>query len=230
MPPNGEATESEAAAPAVRVALAHALWMLGRHSEIDDIPLDQISASDIALIHARQASDRGDPSALPRMKRAVAQADDASSLRAVLLALAFLGEVDDAAMSDVSGADAALFRGVAALHRDDPGEAVRILVAHRFKSPIHADFFAQAQRKMGKASEAVRTLLEATEHLGVESLRVQAVEILIEQERLEDAESMAVDALAGSLPHLYRRRLRSLTVRISGLNRDWTEMESHARV
>ena len=75
-PPQGEATGPEAAASDVRAALADAFLMLGRYRDIDTLHLEGIDASEEARIRAMQATGLDDDLALPRMRRALAQATD----------------------------------------------------------------------------------------------------------------------------------------------------------
>ena len=228
-PPRGEATEPEAAAPDVQAALADAFLMLGRYREIDTLHLEGIDASEAARIRAMQAGGLGDNLALPRMRRAFAQAtDDQSRLRA-LFGMAFFGEVDETALSEVPEADAALCRSVAALRRGDTSDAMSILTPHRLESAAHVHYLAQAQHAAGQTDDAVATLVDAAQHLGDDSLREPAAEMLFEQRRLDEAALMAADALARTPSRVARNRLRRLLAAISELRLDWEELESYAR-
>ena len=229
-PPDGDATATEAADPDVQAKLAHAFLMLGRYNDVDALRLDQADASEAALIRGMQARGLDDASAPSRMRRAVAHADDESSLRKALFGLALCGEVDEEAMSDLSEPDAALFTGVAALARQETVEASDILTPHRFVSFFHAHYLAQAQREAGAPEEAVKTLTDAAEHFGVESLYESAVEILIEQDKLDEGMAMATDALARTTSRAAQRRLRTALADIAQRREDWSTLESHARI
>ena len=229
VPPHGEATESEAAAPGVQAALADAFLMLGRYRDIDTLHLDGMEASEAARIRAMQASARGENAARSRMRRAYTQAADRSSRLRALFGMAFLGEVDETALSEVPEADAALFRGVAAFRRGDTSDAIAILTPYRLESAAHVHYLAQAKHAAGQTDDAVATLVDAAQHLGDDSLREPAAEMLFEQRRLDEAASMAADALARTPSPVARNRLRRLLAAISELRLDWQELESHAR-
>lgn len=228
-PPEGEATDSERANADVQKKLAHALLTLGRYDDIDTVSLDLLDASEAALIRAMQAQGLGDATASSRMRRALARASDDTSRRRALLGLALLGEVDETAMADVSESDAALFRGVAALNRDDLEDAQTILGEHWLDSTFHAVQFAAAQHQAGATSDAVETLIGAAEQFGSEWLRVHAVEMLVDTDRLEQAASIASDALDLSPSRGSQLRLRHLLATIAERRMDWQTMETHAR-
>ena len=228
-PPEGEATDSERANAYVQAKLAHALLTLGRYDEIDTVSLDLLDASEAALIRAMQAHGLGDATASSRMRRALARASDDTSRRKALLGLALLGEIDETAMADVSESDAALFRGMAALNRDDLDDAQTILREHWLDSTFHAVQFAAAQHQAGATSDAVETLIGAAEQFGSEWLRVHAVEMLVDTDRLEEAASIASDALDRSPSRGSQLRLRHLLATIAEHRRDWQTMETHAR-
>ena len=229
VPPHGEATESEAAAPHVRAALADAFLMLGRYRDIDTLRLEGIEASEATRIRAMQATGLGDDLALPRMRRAFAQATDEPSRLRTLFGMACLGEVDETALSEIPEADAALFRGVAALQRGDTSEAITILMPYRRESTAHAYYLARAQHDTGQTDDAVATLTDAAQHLGADSLHEPAVEMLFERRRLNEAASLAADALARAPSPAVRHRLRTNLVAIAERRQDWQAMESYGR-
>ena len=228
-PPKGEATTSEAVDPAVQGKLAHAYLMLGRFSDVDTLRLDQIDSSEAALIRAMQARGLDDPSALSRMRRAVIQADDEPSRRGALLGLAQLGEVDTEGMSRLSPADCALLSGVAALSRGDFAESTRLLEPYHLESSIHANYLAQAQQQAGAIDEAIATLVAAATRFMVDSLYEPAVVLLIDQGRLDQAESIAGAAQARSPSRSAQHRYGTLLAAIAERRQDWQGMESHAR-
>ena len=228
-PPEGEATDSETASAEVQAQLAHALLMLGRYEAIDTVSLDQIDAAEATLIRAMQARGRGDPTAASRMRRAVAQASDHAARRRALHGLALFGEVDETQMAEVTESDAALFRGSAALNREELDEAKAILAEHWLDSPIHAGELAAAQHQAGATGDAVETLTGAAEHFGTEWLRVHAVEMLVDTDQLDEAASIASDALERSPSRGTRHRLRQLLATVAERRRDWQAMESHTR-
>ena len=229
-PPDGDATTTEAADPDVQAKLAHAFLMLGRYNDVDALRLDQVDASEAALIRGMQARGLDDASAPSRMRRAVAHADDQPLLRKALFGLALCGEVDEEAMSDLPEPDTALFTGVAALARREAAQATDILAPHRFVSSFHASYLAQAQRDAGAPEGAVKTLTDAAEHFGIESLYESAVEILIDQDKLDEALLMATDAFARMPSRAAQRRLRTALAAIAERREDWSTMESHARI
>lgn len=228
-PPEGEATDSETGRAEVQAKLADALMMLGRYDDIDTVRLDEIDASEAALIRAMQARGRGDPSARSKMRRALATASDGPLRRQALFGMALFGEIDEAQMTDVSASDAALFRGVAALNRESLDEAQAHLATHWLDSPIHAAYLADAQHRAGALDEAVNTFTGAAESLETEWLRVPAVEMLVEAERFDEAALIASAALDRSPPRGVRHRLRSVLAGISERQQDWQMMESYTR-
>ena len=229
VPPEGEATDSEATSAAVQPKLAHAMLMLGRYDEIDTVRLDAVDAVEAALIRAMQARGRDDPAARSQMRRAVAQASEDPIRRHALLGLALFGEIDETQMAEVSESDAALFRGVAALNRDALEEAQEHLDPHWLDSPIHAAYLADAQHRAGATHEAVQTLTGAAESLETEWLLVPAVVMLVEADHLGEAAEIASDALDRNLGGLAQHRLRSLLAEIAERRQDWQMMEQHTR-
>ena len=232
---DGEASDAEADTLDVYKRLAQNLQMLGRYGEIDTVRLDRISPSQSEVVRAMQAHDLGDAAAVVRMCRVVDQAgDDQSALRTALWGLAQLGEVDETAMSKVPAVDAVLFRGIAAFRQDNPEESITVLASHRFSSVLHAYHLAEAQNRAGAPGEAVKTLTEASEYFSSEPSSVAilsetAVEILIAQDKLEEAVSMAEGALALDAASGIKRRLRILLASIAERREDWTALENHAR-
>lgn len=229
LPPHGQATEFEATAADVQAALAEAFISLGRFADIDTLHLDGVEESHAALIRAMQAAGLGDDTAPSRIRRAVAHAADESSRLRALYWLAFVGEIDEAGLSQVPEADAALFRGLATLRRGDSAGARQILLPFRLESPAHASYLARAQQQAGYAGDAVTTLTEAAEHLGAPSLLEQAAEMLFEERRLDRAAELATDALAQVPARAAQQRLTRLLAAISELRPDWQAMESYAR-
>lgn len=228
-PPIGEATEVEAAAADVQAALAEAFLSLGRFGDIDALHLDGVEESQAALIRGMRAAGEGKESAPARFRRAVAQAADEPSRLRALYWLASVGEIDEEALLQVSEPDAALFRGMAALHMGDFADAVHILLPFRHESPAHASYLARAQRKAVSIDDAVTTLTEAAEHLSAPSLLEQAAEMLFEERRLDEAVPLAMHALAQVPAKAARQRLARLLATISELRLDWVAMESYGR-
>ena len=227
--PGGEATASEAAEADVQRNLAHAYLMLGRPQDIDTLRLEGVGPSESAFIRALQADSLGDITALPRMRRALAQADDERSRQRALFGLALLGEAHEASFGELPEAEAALFRGVAAFTRGDLPEAILYLVPYRVESPIHAHYLAQAQYQKGETDEAVETLTDAAAHLRALTLFEPAADMLFEQGRFDEAESMVKQVLAMGPSRALQHRMRVLLVEIAQVRRDWHNMESYAQ-
>ena len=230
--PEGQATEAEATDAAVVTNRAHALLMLDRHDELDDWDWDLIDASEGALMVAYQARGRGDPNAVELMRKALDDATDDSRRLMALHGLALFGELDEAALERIEGAEdqhKALIRAVASYHREDYVGAVQLLARHGLATSMHAQLLARAQHRLGETDDAVDTLGQAVEWLGDASLHLVAVEILKESERLQAAEALALRALGGPMPRSDRRRLLCALVDIVQSRRDWLTMEQHAR-
>ena len=228
LPPEGEAIESEAADLAVQGKLAHAYMMLGRYVNISSLQIDGIDPSEAAFIRAMRAHALGDPAALPQMRLALSEATDESAKKRALLGLAQCGEVDEAAMVDSTEAERPLYRGVAALSQENYQAAISFLSPHRFATPRHAEFLARAQHLSGASSEAIRTLERAVEHFGTESLLEWIVELHILQEQLDEAESVAKDALSRNPSAAVRYRLRRWLMNIASKREDMQSLETYA--
>ena len=230
--PEGQATQEEAADADVVTHRAHALLMLERHDELDGLDWDLIDASDGALMVAHQARGLGDPDAAELMRRAFDEANNDSQRLMALHGLALFGEVDEAALERIDGAEdhhKALIRAVAFFHREDYGGVVQLLARHGLATSMHAQILARARHNLGETDDAIETLMQAFERLGDASLRLDAVEILKEAKKLQDAEALALHALAGPMPRSDRRRLLCLLVDIVQGRGDWPALEQHAR-
>ena len=103
--PEGQATQEEAADAAVVTNRAHALLMLDLHDELDSLDWDLIDRSEGALMAAHQARGRGDPDAVELMQKAFDEATDDSRRLMALHGLALFGEVDEAALDRIEGAE-----------------------------------------------------------------------------------------------------------------------------
>lgn len=230
--PEGQATQEEAADPAVVTNLARALLMLDRHDELDSLDWDLIDGSEGALMVAHQARGRGDPDAAELMRKAFDEATDDSQRLMALHGLALFGELDEAALERIDGAEdehKALIRAVASFHREDYGRVVQLLARHGLATSMHAQLLARAQHRLGETDDAVETLTQAVERLGDASLHLAAVEILREGEKLQEAEALALRALGGPMPRSDQRRLLWALVDIVQCRCDWPAMEQHAR-
>ena len=230
--PEGQATQDEAADAAVVTNRAHALLMLDHHDELDRLDWDLIDGSEGALMVAHQARGRGDPDAAELMRKAFDEATDDSRRLMALHGLALFGELDEAALDRIDGAEdqhKALIRAVASYHREDYGGVVQLLARHGLATSMHAQLLARAQHNLGETDDAVDTLTQAVERLGDASLHLAAVEMLREHERLQEAEALALRALGGPMPRSDRRRLLCALVDIVQSRRDWPAMEQHAR-
>ena len=230
--PEGQATQAEAADADVVTHRAHALLMLERHDELDGLDWDLIDASEGALMVAHRARGRGDPDAAELMRKAFDEAADDRRRLMALHGLALFGEVDEAALERIEGAGdqhKALIRAIAAFHREDYGGVVQLLARHAHATSMHAQIFARAQHSLGETDDAVETLAQAFERLGDASLHLDAVEILKEGEKLQEAEALALRALGAPMQRSDRRRLLCSLVEIVQSRHDWLAMEQHAR-
>ena len=232
VPPAGEAVREEAQDPGVVECLAHALLQLGRIDELYELDLELVDGSDESLIRAMQARSRGDADALDLMRAAVERAEDHRALMMALEGLAQFGETHEAALANLDGGDKAepdLIRASAAYHRGDYAAAVALLEPYRCRSAQHADLLAVCQRKSGALDEACKTLLECAEALDDPSLNGSAVTLLLEVERYEEAERVALGALARNPSRLTELSLRRSLVDVAAARQDWAAMEQYGR-
>ena len=228
--PEGEATVTEADNPNVQQHLAFAYMVLGRHDEINASQIERITDPfERAYIRGMRARAAGDQAAVSMLRVALSKAKDYPSRRKALWGLAMSGEVDEATLSETTEADAALFRGVAAYHRDDFPEAIKTLRPHRLESNFHATYLAQALEQDGDLDKAVKTLTDAALQLEEMSLLVSAAEILVGHRRFCKAESIVTSALAQNPLQAERHRLKELLVAIAQETEDWPKAESYAR-
>ncbi len=229
--PEGEATQQEAEAAAVIKNRAHALLTLNRYSELDKLDWDLLDESDSCLIKALQARGRDDPDALELMRKAVGVASDDQLLMA-LHCLALLGEVDEAGLERLTETDdeqKLLIRASASYHREDYDHVVELLARQFHKSDMHAELLANAKFHLGATDEAIDILDEAVERHGITPLRMHAVDLLKQCGRLQEAEELALKALAEPLPPSNRRLLLRELIEFAERRRDWPAMERYAQ-
>ncbi len=230
--PEGEAEPWEAEDGMVVESLAHALLSLGRVEELDRLDLEHVGSAEGTLIRALQARDRGDADALDLMRVALAYAEDGRSRLMALEGLAMFGEVDEAALASLgfgNGAEADRIRAMAAYNRGDYAAASELLTPHRSISADHAELLAACQQKSGALDLACETLLECAAALDDPSLHSSAVRRLFEAERYEEAENVAVGALARNPALAVESRLRRALVEIAEALGDWSAMEQYGR-
>ena len=230
--PEGEATSQEAGTAVVVKNRAHALLRLERYDELDGLDWDLLDRSEGTLFAAFRARGRGDPDAAELMRKALDEATDDSRRLMALHGLALFGELDEAALERVEGAEdehKTLIRAVAAYHREDYDSVLRLLARHDLETSMHAQLLAGAQHDLGETDDAVETLMQAVERLGDASLHLAAVEMLMEREEFQHAEALALRALGGPMPRSDRCRLLCALVDIVQSRCDWSAMEQHAR-
>ena len=230
--PEGEATRAEARHPAVIERLAEALLVLGRRDELDALDVGLLDPPERAHVLALRAHSRGEPDALELMRQALELAtDDQMRLRAHH-GLALFGELDEQSLDAISSADEAykdLIRAMAHLHRDDYLTAASLLRRHASESLFHTEMLARVQHHSGATNDAIETLKTAAETRGAVSFYLDAAHLLIEQDRLPEAETLALTALSGDVSRSVESGLRVVLVDIASRLRDWVRMESSAR-
>ncbi len=230
--PEGEATSAEAEDGEVARILAHTLVMVGRGDEIDESALDRIDGSENTLIRALQALNRGDPAASDLMREAVAQAESDRDVLMALEGLALLGETDEEAMARVAPGNEAGIDGIrasAAYNRGDLDDAIDILDHYRCQSAAHVGLLAVALHKLGRSDDALDALLESAEALNDPMLYQSAVQLLLELEEFQQAEEVALRALAANPSRATESRLRTALVEAAEKLRDWPQMERYAQ-
>ncbi|WP_420618038.1 tetratricopeptide repeat protein [Candidatus Poriferisocius sp.] len=230
--PEGEATSAEAEDGEVARILAHTLVMVGRGDEIDESALDRIDGSENTLIRALQALNRGDPAASDLMREAIAQAEGDRDVLMALEGLALLGETDEGAMARVAlGNEAGIdgIRASAAYNRGDLDAAIEILDNYRCQSAAHVGLLAVALHGQGRSDDALEALLESAEALNDPMLYQSAVQLLLELEEFQQAEEVALRALAANPSRATESRLRTALVEAAEKLRDWPQMERYAQ-
>lgn len=230
--PEGEATLEEAEDAWVVAALAHALLALGRVNELDKLNLEAVDGSEGVLIRALRARDLGDANALHLMRAAVGQAKDERERLMALDGLALFGEIDEEALTLLEANEddeAARIRASAAYSRGNYAAAADLLMPYRCRSADHAELLAACQRKSGALDDACETLLECAEALDDPSLHSSAVRRLIEAERYEQGERVALGALARNPPRVAEVSLRRSLVEVAENLEDWPAMEQYGR-
>ena len=227
--PEGQATASEANDPNIKRQLVLAYWGLGRHDDVRTFSFEGLDPFDRAFMSGMMSATEGNDMAASRMRRLLALADDEQSHRRALMGLAMVGEVDEDAMAEVSEADAAFFRGFAALNRNESPQAIRYLRPFSLETPLHAHNLAFAYDQAGKPGEAVDVLLDAAGRFQVVSLYSHAVDVLMEQGNLPRARLLVTEALARDPSKIERQQMMMRLVGIAHGLEDWPSMESYAR-
>ena len=227
--PMGEATRLEADDPVVKRNLADARMSLGQHEDIDILELEGIGPSERARIEGMKALSRGDEAAVSLLRNALALADDEESRIKAMRGLAMAGQIDEAALLEISKADAALFRGLASVSLGNMTEAIRVLSPYRLESLFHAHCLADAEHRSVNPDEAVKTLVDAAEQFESMLLYAEATKFLIWQGELGKAEALAVETLARGPSPMVSHALMIMLVEIARQLRSWQKMESYAR-
>lgn len=230
--PNGEATREEASHPEVVECLAEALLVLDRLEQLDKIDVDVLDASERTHLLALRAHRSGAPNAHRLMRDALEQAtDDKTRLRAHH-GLALFGELDEAALAQLSTADETykdVIRAMAHLHREDYATAEHFLRPHHRNSPLHAELLARIQLGCGATEDAIETLTTAADAQGAASLYLAAARLLASEGRLDEAETLALTALGGDPAPNSELGLRLALVDIARQRGYSVRMESLAR-
>lgn len=230
--PDGDANPIEARHPVVRTYRAMALLHLGRNEESMAVKLDDIASFDRMLLEAFQARNCDDPNAPGLMRQALNHAEDEASRMKALHGLALFGEVDESdlcVLSDPSGAGAVLIKAVNALQREEYHQAISLLRPYRSESASHMHSLADAQRLAGLTDEAITTLKQGASRFGDPSFYHDAVVLLVEANRLDDAETFANRALTIGMPERTTYGLRRMLVEIAERKKDWHTMEVYAQ-
>jgi tetratricopeptide (TPR) repeat protein len=230
--PEGEATPAEADDGEVARILAHTLVMLGRGDEIDESALDRIDGSENTLIRALQALNREDPAASDLMREAVAQAEDERDTLMALGGLALLGETDEDAIDRVASGNEAGIAGIrasAAYNRGDLDVAIEMLDPYRCRSTAHVGLLAVALHRQDRSGDALDALVESAEALNDPKLYLSAVKLLLELEEFQQAEEVALRALAANPSRATESHLRTALVHAAENLRDWPQMERYGQ-
>lgn len=228
-PPEGEATPAEATHREVQQFVADALLMTGRHDDIDRLDVASFEPWRQDMIHAMQANERDDRRAAIRLMRsALSRAPNDDARKYATFGLALFGEVAETADIPLTDAESALFVGVAALQHGNPDEAINALRNHRRASQMHADWLWRAQKAQGDTVAAIETLYDAVDHFGPDPLGADLVEMMAEDSRVQEAEAVAVDALARCSAPETKRRLKKALLRLAQEAQVWHKAYEHA--
>ena len=202
-------------------------------AQLDSLDLGLVGGHDHRMLQALRARLRGDRNALELMREAVSEAGDDREKFGALRGLAMMGEDDEVTLrclGSVKEPDKDLIRALASHHRNDCRSVIRLLESHSVASAEHAALLAQAQRELGAGDDAIDTLLHASRTLSDAALHSNAVELLVTGGRLEDAETAALEALAGpSPPDQIELRLRQQLLQIANQRQDWPKTRDYAR-
>lgn len=227
--PMGEATTSEVDDPVIKRNLADAKMSLGQYEDIDTVGLQGVDPSERARIQGMKALSLGDEAAVSLMRKALALANNKESRHKAMRVLAMAGQIDEAALSEVTEADAALFRGLASVSRGNMTEAIRILTPYRLESLFHAHCLAEAEHRSGNPDKAITTLIDAAEQFESMLLYAEATKFLMQQGEFEKAEVLAAETLARDPSLMVRHSLMIMLVTTADQLRNWQKMESYAR-
>ncbi|MXW27298.1 MAG: hypothetical protein F4Z80_00100 [Chloroflexi bacterium] len=230
--PSGDATVREASTPAIAKLAAYAHLALGRIDELDEIDPELIGGFDGAFLRAMQSHAYGDPSARELIEQSLAAAKTDSDRLMALHALANCGVVDEHAMNEVKSArqsDITFLKAVAAFHRHEDQIVESLLGPYRLRTVAHAELLARAQFRSGDVPTALETLTGAVRLSRSGSPYAVAVELLMGEGDLEEAEQFAQSAVSGSLSRQAELRMRLALIEIANRRTDWPKLEGYAK-
>ena len=233
-PPEGEATEAEAASDAVRTQAAYGALHAGdaqRGLELADRISDPLER-DLVQADCFKKLPGSEDLAKDRYLRALKEAAGSHRRIRAYFGLAELGEWPLPGLEEVAEQDPEvhdLILAEAELARGDTEDAIKRYRKWRDSSTA-LDALVDAYLKDERVDDAVDALRDGATRHNNPGLRVRAARVLNSFGRYEDAESearRAMDAVpAGSRAH---RELRKLRVELAGRLGDWPGVEEQAR-
>ena len=231
MSPTGVATETEAQDSEVIACLAKAYAMLGRVDELRMLDTSGLSEFDSALIMALIARYDDDPNAINLMRAALSLAEGDVERSVAHYGLAMLGGLEDL-MADAElqrePSEAALLSSIAASEGNNLDEALALIQPHMRDAPMHAMQYAHILAKQGDVDTAVAHLEEGATRFSAPEMLWAAVEVLIEVCRYDDAEPLAISALANVQHATLRKLLRGQLIEIANKQHNWRKMHQSA--
>ena len=205
---DGQATDEEAASPAVRRHVVAARAALGGRDAPDTDGMDEYDKQSLLALHAMTGGQ--DPA--PNWRAALASARDDSERVTALAGLARAGGTDLTGLEDIEAQFpdvAGHVRALADAAAGDYTSAIARLRGPATTSPTAAMTLADAYARAGRPDDAVATLQQAAERFSDPDLALAAVRLLFRTGTPAEART-AADALLAAAPDGWSGRPEAL--------------------